>query len=162
MLIFIRMRLAARAPPPPHFEARRFGACVCCSCWRFAKRQIEAMQFRWRNFWRFSAVLDCSLRLLAVQGSAKFDPKTLQNAWTMGPKSMKNGLEIRPKSTKMGPKSAPKATLGASLFLVTKKAPPSLRNGCHLSATWATLGVILCPAGRQGAPKIKLFGIKSH
>ena len=29
---------AARAPPPPHFVDRRFGACVCCSCWRCAKR----------------------------------------------------------------------------------------------------------------------------
>ena len=34
----IWVRHAARAPPPPHFVNRRFGACVCCSCWRFAKR----------------------------------------------------------------------------------------------------------------------------
>ena len=28
--------------------------------------------------------------------------------------------------------------------------------------TWAILGAILVPAERQGAPKIELFGIKSH
>ncbi len=73
-----------------------------------------------------------------------------------------NSYNIYPKSSKIIHKSAPKAALGASLFLVKKKAPPSLRNGCHLSAAWATLGVILSPAGRQGGPEIDRFGIKSH
>ena len=34
--------------------------------------------------------------------------------------------------------------------------------GGHFGATWAILGAILGPAGRQGAPKIELFGTKSH
>ena len=31
-----------------------------------------------------------------------------------------------------------------------------------LGAIWAILGAIWAPAGRQGAPKIKFFGTKSH
>ena len=34
--------------------------------------------------------------------------------------------------------------------------------GGHFGATWAILGAILDPAGRQGAPKIELFGTKSR
>ena len=37
-----------------------------------------------------------------------------------------------------------------------------LRNLGHFGATWVILGAILGPAGRQGAPKIELFGTKSH
>ena len=47
------------------------------------------------------------------------------------------------KSSKMVTRSAPKATLAASLFQVSKKEAPSLRNGCHFGATWAILGVII-------------------
>ena len=32
---------------------------------------------------------------------------------------------------------------------------------CIFGATWAILGAILGPAGRQGAPKIELLGTKS-
>ena len=42
--------------------------------------------------------VDCSLRLLAVRGPAKFCSKALQISSTMGPKAMKNEAEIRPKS----------------------------------------------------------------
>ena len=73
-----------------------------------------------------------------------------------------NTCKIHPKSTKMVPRSAQKAALAARLFQVSKKAATRLRNGCHCGATWAMLGVILGPAGRQGAPQIKLFGIKSN
>ena len=46
----------------------------------FCKRQIVVLQFRCRDFWRFLAVLDCSLRLLAVQRSEQNDvPKQHQN-----------------------------------------------------------------------------------
>ena len=42
--------------------------------------------------------VDCSLRLLAVRGPAKFCSKALQISSTMNPKVMKNGTEIRTKS----------------------------------------------------------------
>ncbi|MEC8778757.1 MAG: hypothetical protein VXX28_06965 [Verrucomicrobiota bacterium] len=34
--------------------------------------------------------------------------------------------------------------------------------GTLFGTTWVILGAILGPAGRQGAPKIDLFGAKSH
>ena len=34
--------------------------------------------------------------------------------------------------------------------------------GALVGTTWLILGAILGPAGRQGAPKIDLFGTKSH
>ena len=39
------MRHAARAPPPPHFVYRRFGACDCCSCWRPANDKMSLCKF---------------------------------------------------------------------------------------------------------------------
>ena len=38
--------------------------------------------------------------------------------------------------------------------------PPGSFFGSHFGATWAILGAILDPAGRQGGPKINRFGIK--
>ena len=77
-------------------------------------------------------------------------------------KSFENGITIYQKSEEMVPRNAPKATLAANLFQVSKKAATGLRNGCNFCATWAILGAILGPAGRQGAPQIELFGTKSH
>ena len=89
----IWVRHAARAPPPPHFVDRRFGACVCCSCWRFAKRKMGAMQFRYIDFWRFLAVFDFLLRLLAVQRSAKICSETTQAVKTHVRGSLQRELE---------------------------------------------------------------------
>ena len=60
----------------------------------------------------------------------------------------------------MMPTSAPKTTLGANWFEDPQKvfqADTFLRT---LGITWAILGAILRPAGRQGAPKIDHFGVK--
>ena len=163
------MRHAARLPLPPVFNDRRLllliafcklqnidhSSCVCilfcvwilhvsadiCMFLMFAANSLRVGR-RWE-----SANINASLCPKYTNNYAKIN---------------QNSCNIHPKSSKIIPKDAPKATLGASLFLVTKKAPPSLRNGCHLSATWATLGVILLPAGRQGVPKIESFGIKSY
>ena len=62
----------------------------------------------------------------------------------------------------MVPRSAPKATLGASWFEVAKKGATSFHKIKIIGAPCAILGAILGPAGRQGAPKIELFGTKSH
>ena len=85
---------------------------------------------------------------------AKMCPKCINNYATIHQKPCK----INPKSTKMVPRNAPKATLEASLFQVSKKAATGLRNGCNFCATWAILGAILVPAGRQGGPKNRAFG----
>ena len=62
----------------------------------------------------------------------------------------------------MVPRSVPKAILGASRVEDPQKvsAPDVFFEA--FGATWAILGAILGPAGRQGAPKIELFGTKSH
>ena len=51
----------------------------------------------------------------------------------------------------------------------SEKVPPSFVRALLFGATWAILGAlwpilgaIWAPAGRQGAPKIDLFGTKSH
>ena len=73
-----------------------------------------------------------------------------------------NTCKIHPKSTKMVPRSAQKAALAASLFQVSKKTAARLRNGYHCGATWGDVGRHFGPPGRQGAPKIELFGTTSH
>ena len=72
-MLCIRMRHAARAPPPPYFVGRRFGAGVYCSCWRFAKRQIAAIL---RGTSRNSAysVLSLDVPQRNVQGQSKRTP----------------------------------------------------------------------------------------
>ena len=66
-----------------------------------------------------------------------------------------------PKSTKMVPESAPKATLGE------EESPDRTRTThrddfeSNFGTTWVIEGAILGMAGRQGTPKIKLFGTKS-
>ena len=65
----------------PNFEARRFGARVCCSCWRFAKRQIEAMQFRGRYFWSFSAVCWPFLTFLTEVASTNGIRRLIFRSW---------------------------------------------------------------------------------
>ena len=43
-----------------------------------------------------------------------------------------------------------------------EKVPPSFVRALLFGTTWAILGAIWGPAGRQGAPKIDSFGTKSH
>ena len=62
----------------------------------------------------------------------------------------------------MVPRSVPKATLGARWIEVAKKGAKAFHKIQIIGATCAILGAILGPAGRQGAPKIELFGTKSH
>ena len=73
-----------------------------------------------------------------------------------------NSCKIHPKSTKMVPRNAPKATLGANWFEDPQKVFHADTFLQTFGATWAILGAIWGPAGRQGAPKIDLFGTKSH
>ena len=44
---------------------------------------MGAMQFRYIDFWRFLAVFDCLLRLLAVQPKRKWVPKSMVNLWKL-------------------------------------------------------------------------------
>ena len=66
------------------------------------------------------------------------------------------------KISQNGPRNAPKATLGASWFEVAKKGAKASYKIQIIGATCAILGAILGPAGRQGAPKIEHFGIKTR
>ena len=151
----------ARLPPPPVFNDRRL-VCLIAFC---------KLQFIDQSFGVCVFCLEICIFLVFVVNSLRVrrywqSAKLIAN---MCPKCIKkyviihqNTCKIHPKSTKMVPRSAQKAALAASLFQVSKKAAARLRNGCHCGATWAMLGVILGPAGRQGAPKIELFGTKSH
>ena len=60
----------------------------------------------------------------------------------------------------MVPRSAPKATLGASRLEVAKKGVKAFHKIEIIGATWAILGAILAPAGRQGGPNIEHLGVK--
>ena len=62
----------------------------------------------------------------------------------------------------MVPRNAPKTTLGANWFEDPQKVFHADTFLQSFGATWAILGAILDPAGRQGAPKIELFGAKSR
>ena len=62
----------------------------------------------------------------------------------------------------MVPKNAPNAFFEASHFKEGAWGDHPRNFLEPFGATWAILGTILEPAGRQGAPKIELFGIKSH
>ena len=62
----------------------------------------------------------------------------------------------------MVPRSAPKAISEAMKSNGTTIKMKSSYKFQIIGATWVILGAILGPAGRQGAPKIELFGTKSH
>ena len=62
----------------------------------------------------------------------------------------------------MVPSRALKATLGASSYELIRPRIARLSFWNILGITWAILGAIWCPAGRQEAPKIDLFATKSH
>ena len=68
------------------------------------------------------------------------------------------GSQNRPFWHQVAPKKSGRYFLvGPDTFLV---GPDTFLR--TFGATWAILGAIWAPAGRQGAPKIDLFGTKSH
>ena len=67
-----------------------------------------------------------------------------------------------PKSTELVPWSVPKANLGEEKPPDHTQTAPRDDFENHFGTTWSILDAILGTAGRQGAPKIKLFGTKSH
>ena len=71
-------------------------------------------------------------------------------------------LKIRPRSTELVPTSVPKAILEAGRFLERSRGGPPSKFLKNFGTTWAILGAILGPAGRQGGPKIEFLGTKSH
>ena len=62
----------------------------------------------------------------------------------------------------MVPRNAPKVILEASRFPVPKKVGAPVIRFEPFGDTWAILGAIWAPAGRQGGPKIEHFGIKTR
>ena len=67
------------------------------------------------------------------------------------------GIKIRQESKEMVPRSVPKVILEASRFQEKPEGGHPWSFLESFGATWAILGVILGPAGRQGALKIELF-----
>ena len=61
----------------------------------------------------------------------------------------------------MVPRSTPKRGMGSRSVPDPLKMERCISFLERFSATWPILAAILCPAGRQGAPKIKHFGTKS-
>ena len=72
-----------------------------------------------------------------------------------------NSCKKYPKSNKMVPRNAPKTTLGANWFEDPQKVFHADTFLQTFGATWAILGAILAPAGRQGGPKIEHLGVKA-
>ena len=163
------MRHAARLPPPPVFNDRRlvcliafcklqfidqsFGVCVCCFrftlayfCRYYIFLMFAVNSLRVRRYWQ-SANLIANMCILDIDNYVQIH---------------QNSCKKHPKSNKKVPRKAPKTTLGANWFEDPQKVfhPDTFLQ--TFGATWAILGAILRPAGRQGGPKIEHFGIKSH
>ena len=102
-------------------------------------------------FWRFSVI---SFRARWLWHSAIAAPKSVKNDAQIH----ENSAQIHPKLVKMVTQSVPKVILEASRRNVIHREFSETIFG----ATWVISGGILRPAGRQGAPKIGSFGIKSH
>ena len=107
---------------------------------------FSVISFRARRLWH------------SANAAAEKQPKSIKN----DAKIHQNPSQIHRKSIKMVPRSAPKATLAASLFQVSKKGATAFHKLETFTTTWAILGAILEPAGRQGGPKIKPFGTRMH
>ena len=158
------MRHAARLPPPPVFNNRCLVQLIA-----FVKLQMIDHIFWCLRFlrWTLAYLADIcmfltfavnSLRVRRRWQSANLIAKMFQKCIKHAAKIHTNSFRIHPKSTKMMPRSAPKATLGASRF---HELPPNK----FLEPFWShssDLGRHFVPAGRQGAPQIDCFGIKSH
>ena len=99
-----------------------------------------------------------SLRVRRCWQSASLIAKYLRNALKIMPKS----IQIHPKSVPNQPKWCQGEFRKRSCEQVGSTCFPPRSFWCLFGATWAMWLGILCPAGRQGALKIKLFGIKSH
>ena len=99
-----------------------------------------------------------SLRVRRCWQSASLIAKYVRNALNLMPKS----IQIHPKSIPNQPKWCQGAFRKRSREQVGSTCFPPISFWCLFGATWAMWLGILCPAGRQGALKIKLFGIKSH
>ena len=163
------MRHAARLPPPPVFNDRRlvcliafcklqfidqsFGVCVCCFCFTLAYYadiciflMLAVNTLRVRRYWQ-SANLIANMCILDIDNYVQIH---------------QNSCKKHPKSNKMVPRNAPKTTLGANWFEDPQKVFQADTFLQTFGATWAILGAILRPAGRQGGPKIEHFGIRKH
>ena len=99
-----------------------------------------------------------SLRVRRCWQSASLIAKYVRNALKLMPKS----IQIHPKSVPKQPKWCQGAFRKRSREQVGSKLSARLSFFMIFGATWAIWDVIWRPAGRQGALKIKLFGIKSH
>ena len=166
IMIIIWMRHAARLPPPPVFNDRRLLQLIA-----FSKLQIIDRSFGVCVFficgWHLHISADiCMFLMFAVNSlrvrrcwqSASLIAKYLRNALKIMPKS----IQIHPKSVPNQPKWCQGAFRKRSREQVGSTCFPPRSFWCLFGATWAMWLGILCPAGRQGALKIKLFGIKSH
>jgi len=74
-----------------------------------------------------------------------------------------NSCKIYPKSIPSGPKfnqNGAKERSESDLGNKSRERPARDRNARHFGATWAILGAIWYPAGRQGALQIEHFGTK--
>ena len=88
---------------------------------------------------------------------AKRWPKLIPKICLKIEKILEKGVKIHQKSEEIVPRSAQKATLAASRFQNAKKGATSFHNFEIFGAIWVILGVIWCPAGRQGVPKSRVL-----
>ena len=85
--------------------------------------------------------------------------RTMRIAWGIPsdsrPNMVPNACQMEPGGVRGRPRDDPWS--GSE-----KRGATGLRKRWPFGTTWATLGTILDPAGRQGGSKIELFGTKSH
>ena len=158
------MRHAARLPPPPHFWRLAFGAAAGvleianCKMIDQSFGVCVSLLHTSADICVFLMFAVNSLRVRRCWQSASLIAKYVRNASKTMPKS----IQIHPKSVPNQPKWRQGAFRKRSREQVGSTCFPPLSFWCLFGATWTMRLGILCPAGRQGALKIKLFGIKSH
>ena len=160
----IRMRLAARAPPPPTLELG-----VCCSCLRSVDCKISIRCSM--SAFLFAFNLCIFLKLFARSlgfPSIRFVPGGfgdleifLQKCVRFLSKMMPQSIKIHWKSIQNWSKRYPKGIRIRFRKQVGEMAATRLRKEHCFCTIWEILVAILGQAGRQGGPKIHHLGTKT-
>ena len=125
---------------------------------KIAKNLHFFIKFR-SNFYAFfdASFWDSFFEFLVRLGAKKVDfGSPLAPSWAPnGAQNRPKGAQNRPSGTKMRPFSQLCGALSPTYF-------HNYFSERSWATFWSILGAIWGPAGRQGAPKINLFGTKSH
>ena len=143
---------------------------VWCSCWHSANCKLSIKVLVSALFIRIcSSHISADICMFLMFAVNSLRVRRCWQSASLIAKYVRNALKLMPKSIQIHPKSVPnqqkwcqRAFRKRSREQVGSKLSAWLSFFMIFGATWAIWDVIWRPAGRQGALKIKLFGIKSH